>query len=872
MSQSQPRLYSTESKSAQDALITAPTSALVELRQNNPQDCANLIAASVDRATVEISRTIIALNATFSQQLQQASISASNGIKSAENSASSSISIVSQNASSATSSASFSLNLANLAVTSVNSALTNANIALASAQSQVVGVNLVLTSALSASTSDVLRLSSSLSSLEATLVSVQVIMTSPPEESAAYQRIKQASASTAVALAVMSQQSLKDPQVTATISLAPIVLAGIVVGTMLASILLSFAVGFVLVRARNKEKNDSFHDKGAARDPKLPLSSNSVAFRTGNSVVIKFSPPTSVHNFPPAPERHGSLSATPSALERDQIPIATVWDTDAASNNPFTSRTEGWPLKFSFTDDLDGMSDESWSRNTTTIPHSVSTQKSVSIPDSSGARELHLDNDRNITPISKFTPLFEKARDMDEESVPIRQHTRDSSYGLALEDSEQLMPAAEALEDPFKDPVMEPYESLVDGLSDNSVEEASGQSKQASINTQADDSQLEEPVGQEAKTFWNKPDEALLGEGAGELVTREIEDLMPEPNPSSTIIVVDTQSSGATNLPEQSETDNQRRSSQFIRITPPEQTQEHAPGKGNSSGIQTTVIQPLPESRDGTISPRSRNFTVDFLERRVEPQNPVTVDEEREVSPLRRNPPFEPFEAIISLLEERQGGAVKLKEEGGADEYESRGRSMIRTSDIIEARLSGLAQANQSREESLQQRGRKDELDDFRPISPASPGPQRFIASDQVHRIQTPPKRKPVAAQQLSNKNSSPLTSNSLSRPVSATSAAVTPRRDESSPLRRNPPDIGPNPRSALDARPTASSNAKEFSQALSKFQTLVSQNPQDAVVASNEVTSRAIAGIYIPGSLREQAVRNLSKSRERGTGERQKK
>lgn len=177
LSQLQPRLYSTGSRSAQDALITASTAPVLELRQNSPQDCSNLIAASVDRATVEISRTIIALNATFSQQLQQASISASNAIKSAENSASSSISIVSQNASSATSSASFSLNLANLAVTSVNSALTNANIALASAQSQLLDVNLVLTSALSASTSDVLRLSSSLSSLEATLVSVKVTTT-----------------------------------------------------------------------------------------------------------------------------------------------------------------------------------------------------------------------------------------------------------------------------------------------------------------------------------------------------------------------------------------------------------------------------------------------------------------------------------------------------------------------------------------------------------------------------------------------------------------------------------------------------------------------------------------------------------------------
>lgn len=669
----------------------------------------------------------------------------------------------------------------------------------------------------------------------------------------------------------MSQQSLKDPQVTAPISLAPIVLAGIVVGTMLASVFLSFAVGFVLVRARNKEKNDSFNNKGPARDPKLPLSRNSssMALRTGNSVVIKFSPPTSVHSFPPAPERHGSLSATPSALEKDQIPIATVWDTNEAPDNPFTSRIDGWPLKSSF---ADGTSDELWSINTTTIPHNVSAKKAVSIPDSLKARDLHLDNDRNILPTTHFTSLLEKAGDMDEESgmSPIREHTRELSYGLAVGDSEQLVPAAEALEDPFRDPVMEPYESLIDELSENLVEEAFGQPNQASSNTQAGDGHLKESVGQEAKTSWNKPDETLLGEGAGELVTREVENLTAVPDPSSTVVVVDTQNSGAANLPEQSETTNQRRSSQYVRITPPEQTQEHIPGKGHSSGIQTTVIQSLTESRDGTISPLSRSLTVDFLERRGEPQDPVAVEEEREVSPLRRNPPFEPFEAISSLLDEQQGGAMKLKEEGGADEYESRGRSMIRTSDIIEARLSGLAQANQSREEIMQQRGTKDELGDFRPASPAPP--QRFIASDQAHRIQTPPKRKPVAVQQISNKNSSPLTSNSLSRPVSATSAAVTPRRDEPSPLRRNPPGISPNPRSALDARPTASSNAKEFSQALSKFQTLVSQSPQDAVVASNEVTSRAIAGIYIPGSLREQAVRNLSKSRERGTGERQKK
>tara|TARA_R110002060_G_scaffold70930_2_gene79531 strand:- start:286 stop:534 length:249 start_codon:yes stop_codon:yes gene_type:complete len=75
----------------------------------------------------------------------------------------------------------------------------------------------------------------------------------------------------------------------------------------------------------------------------------------------------------------------------------------------------------------------------------------------------------------------------------------------------------------------------------------------------------------------------------------------------------------------------------------------------------------------------------------------------------------------------------------------------------------------------------------------------------------------------------------------------------------------------APDSRPPTSSTQVPkvksnglFAQSLSKFQNLASQNPQDAMMASTEVTQRAIAGIYIPGSLREQAVRTVSKSRER--------
>lgn len=149
------------------ALITSPPTPL-ELRQNNPQDCSNLIIASVDRATVEISRTIIRLNATFSQQLQEASISATNGIKSAQGSASSTIAVVVQSASVATSSAFSIATVARIAVTSANIALTSANSAFTSA-------NLAFTSVSSASSSDVSRLSASLTVLQASVSSVEVM-------------------------------------------------------------------------------------------------------------------------------------------------------------------------------------------------------------------------------------------------------------------------------------------------------------------------------------------------------------------------------------------------------------------------------------------------------------------------------------------------------------------------------------------------------------------------------------------------------------------------------------------------------------------------------------------------------------------------
>jgi hypothetical protein len=171
---------------------------------------------------------------------------------------------------------------------------------------------------------------------------------------------------------------------------------------------------------------------------------------------------------------------------------------------------------------------------------------------------------------------------------------------------------------------------------------------------------------------------------------------------------------------------------------------------------------------------------------------------------------------------------------------------MIRTSDIIEARLSRLAV-----------------LEKEKPIEEETSKPV-------MERMESPLRRNPINFVMLSeeqrNKTISPLRGNPFNAPAEKRKARTL------SPLRRNP--LQPIPRteisreeSPLRRNPTVSrpaSNAN-FSQTLSKFQTLASQNPNDALRASNEVTQRAMNGIYIPGSLREYAVRNLSKSRERG-------
>lgn len=160
---------------AQLAVIT-PRPRALELRQNNAADCNNLITAAVDRATVEISRTIIRLNATFSQQIFELSKSSSAGISSANSSAISTVNFVVRSASVVSSSAAANVTSAQIALTSATISLSSALSALTSLSAassslstslgaQLANLSSASNSLLSASSSDVLRLSSASSSI-----------------------------------------------------------------------------------------------------------------------------------------------------------------------------------------------------------------------------------------------------------------------------------------------------------------------------------------------------------------------------------------------------------------------------------------------------------------------------------------------------------------------------------------------------------------------------------------------------------------------------------------------------------------------------------------------------------------------------------
>jgi hypothetical protein len=281
-----------------------------------------------------------------------------------------------------------------------------------------------------------------------------------------------------------------------------------------------------------------------------------------------------------------------------------------------------------------------------------------------------------------------------------------------------------------------------------------------------------------------------------------------------------------------------------------------------------SVVEPVgEEQRSRTLSPLRRNPVIDIatfesetfspkqpppaaVEQRETSHPPATSIEQKELSPLRQNPQFRNIDSFLHVQRETTVNAEKLLNGAGADVGEGRGRSMTRTSDIIEARLSEITRMKEQEklwEEDVDQEEKE------RTASPLRPNPvdPPIILADHRDRTLSPLRRNP------SNASFAKLHSRAPSLPPSLLSR-------EESPLRRNPPNQNITIVGTSDSTSRSRSNG-QFSQTLSRFQTIASQNPNDSIIASNEVTQRAIAGIHIPGSLREQAVRNLSKSRERG-------
>lgn len=166
------------------------------------------------------------------------------------------------------------------------------------------------------------------------------------------------------------------------------------------------------------------------------------------------------------------------------------------------------------------------------------------------------------------------------------------------------------------------------------------------------------------------------------------------------------------------------------------------------------------------------------------------------------------------------------------DERATRGRSMIRTSDIIEARLSAIARARAEAKVPDIVR-EEEELSENSSLSSVVTSPETSPGPSRAERPESPP------------------------------------RKNTSVVLKSNPLAFRAKPKPTALLRPAqaqskAESNA-QFSQAFLMFKSLDSKNPQNSAAAFSEVNHRALAGIHVPASLREQAVRNLSKSRERG-------
>jgi hypothetical protein len=204
---------------------------------------------------------------------------------------------------------------------------------------------------------------------------------------------------------------------------------------------------------------------------------------------------------------------------------------------------------------------------------------------------------------------------------------------------------------------------------------------------------------------------------------------------------------------------------------------------------------------------------------------------------------------IISLLAEHEASSTSAPsiEEAELNERQARGRSMLRTSDIIEARLSAIAKSKETKNITIEELTNEERA---RTISPLRRNPVDISTIlEQRNRTLSPLQRNPSTSMKCKSRGLSLPTLPHLN-PIPHGPAS----RNES-PLRRNPtfpipsqPIAPTNPSARPDPVSRPNSNFA-FNQTLARFQNLAEQSAKDGRQASTEVTQRAIAGIYIPGS-----------------------
>ncbi|CZR58809.1 uncharacterized protein PAC_08701 [Phialocephala subalpina] len=807
-----------------DALVTAPPYVPLEPRQTNPQDCSNLIAASVDRATVEISRTIIALNATFSQQLQQASIDKTNGIRSANNSATSTISVISSSASVVTSSAFSSLTLANLAVNTAQAQLSSAQLSASTISSSLDLANLALTSVSSASASDVSTLSASLSVLQASVLSVQSSASAAiaAAQAALVSATGSAAAQASSILASAAQNSPGRATSTsstspallpsATIFLTPAQIAAIVVGAVVGSFLLSFLLYLVIIRMKRRKERDSYLDeKGVSRSPtEMDVPSRlSSTFRTGNAMTIKFNPPQSSDAPPPGQPKLRRVSteepvATSSMVERMPEP-STVRDVRAS-----TSRQTTWISGFNFNEKVEDPFKDPAPATTWPLATSATTPTPVITPPvKKRARETQtfhfFDLEQTLTRKSKVPSKLVETMSIPssdgDSGIEIRPPSPDPKPAPEPEEVVENpfldVPPEKETADPFEDPVVvegeEPTEAVQDPAEEWIEEEVQtpiqGPTKEATTPAieESIDEQVKVPIESTVEDPLQPPIEQQPQPEIS-LTLTNLEQLLPQqstrkPSPETLALLnrasVEEQGRNST-MPEidallrrvaqQNEhvadkplfwTDFRapdleveralsptrdksvkRTTSPLMGVEFPREEEERvlmvekeripSPIPVREASLETKpspvreVVFPQEEEpmmngqRETTLSPLHRRpsvglepdlispkpelaqfvFTEPEPEAHEPPPPPSIETGEREISPLRMNPQIR---SITSLL--AQHDAEKSVTEGPPEpeenERQQRGRSMIRTSDLIEARLSAIAQARNSQLEPI---------------------------------------------------------------------------------------------------------------------------------------------------------------------------